>query len=219
MRHRLSPLARTATLSVAFALALGAAGLAYALDEPPAAPAPTVAQPAPAPKSDPKAEPSDDAPLSGPKTDQPTSPAPGGAGDRPGRGPGGGDAGGREGRGVTDAQVLPGSIRQAMTQMERALQKLKKQAGDATKKDENLKLVADMQRAALGAKQTTPGRRNQTPDPDKIAIYRRQLIATMQQLLTLETQIMDGKTEDAKKTVDAIANLRDESHGMLGVDG
>ena len=41
----------------------------------------------------------------------------------------------------------------------------------------------------------------------------------MQQLLTLEAQIMDGKAEDAKKTVDGIAELRDESHGMLGVDG
>lgn len=191
-------------------------GPAFAADDPPAAAPAATQTPAAAPKAEPDDK-SDPAPLSGPKTDQPTSPAPGSGGERPSRGPGG--AGGREGRGVTDAQVLPGSIRQAMTQMERALSKLKTQAADAAKKDENLKLVSDMQRACLGAKQITPGRRGQTPDADKIAIYRRQLIATMQQLLTLETQLMDGKTDDAKKTVDGIADLRDESHGMLGVDG
>lgn len=185
-------------------------GPAFAADDP----APSA--PAAAPQGEPAKD--DPAPLSGPKA-EPPAPAPG-EGQRGGGGAGGrgGGAGGRQG-GATDAQVLPGSIRQAMTQMERALKKLKTQAGDTSKKDENLQLVATMQRACLGAKQITPGRRGQTPDAEKIATYRRQLIATMQQLLTLEAQIMDGKAEDAKKTVDGIAELRDESHGMLGVDG
>lgn len=191
-------------------------GPAFAADDP------SPSAPAAAPKSEPTKD--DPAPLSGPKA-EPPAPAPGegqrgggGSGGGGGRGGPGGASGGRQG-GAADAQVLPGSIRQAMTQMERALKKLKTQAGDASKKDENLQLVATMQRACLGAKQITPGRRGQTPDADKLATYRRQLIVTMQQLLTLETQLMDGKTEDAQKTVDGIAELRDESHGMLGVDG
>ena len=106
--------------------------------------------------------------------------------------------------------------------MGRGLRTLKTQAADTNKKDENLKLVADMERGCLAAKALLPEKAmtkaaDQSKKDEIAMTFRKQLIAMMDKLLKLETAIIEEKGSDAEKLVGEITALRDESHKKLGV--
>ena len=200
--------ARLLTLA-AIAAALIAAPVCYTLAQP-ADPH----TPKPAPTDTPK-------PGDAPKPGTPGQPAgPGGEGRR---GPGGPDGrgGGGGGRGG-DAGSLPQSIKQSMMIMNRAMRTLNGQVTDATKKDDNLKLIADMQRGCLAAKALAPEKAiNREADPVKkggmTAMFRKDLILIMEKLLKIETAILDGKGADAEKLLAEIGDLRDQGHSEFNV--
>jgi len=110
-----------------------------------------------------------------------------------------------------------------MKGMNRAVKVLGKQVGDATKKEENLRLVNDIQRGAVAAKgQPVPkdvlekgkddGERTKMSEG-----YRKNLIALVRKTLDLEEAILAGKADDAKKMVDEIVKIRDEGHKAMGL--
>jgi metal-responsive CopG/Arc/MetJ family transcriptional regulator len=180
------------------------------------------AQPGTDPKpAPPTTTPQSPAPADAPKpADGDHAPQPGTEGPRRGREGGPGGPGGPGGR--PDQGGAPASVRQAMSMMNRALRTFRKQASDASKKDENLKLIADMQRGCLAAKSLIPERalnraKDQTKKDELAITYRKQLISLMDKLLKIETAILDGKGEDARTLVDEIMALRDHSHELLGV--
>ena len=122
----------------------------------------------------------------------------------------------------------PENLEGAMKLMAGNLKRLKGQIADASKKDENLKLVNEMERGAIIAKgmDINEGPKdavNLTKEPDakdkaaKAAEFRKQMIVLVNKLLTLETQIMDGKTDDASKSVDDLLKFRNENHKAFGV--
>lgn len=133
-------------------------------------------------------------------------------GDRPQRGPGG--PGGREGLGA-DA---------GMKMMNRAYKLLKGQVSDAAKKDENLRLINEIQRGCVTAKGATlpPDVLKKAKDDAEKAKwqkdYRASLVATLRKLIDVEQAIMDGKGADADKLLAEIAKSRDEMHKAMGVD-
>ncbi|HMN42467.1 MAG TPA: hypothetical protein PKE29_16625 [Phycisphaerales bacterium] len=148
------------------------------------------------------------------------------AGDRP-RGPQGGQRpdgtrGQPGGEGRAGQRAEGAAVRQGMSAMNRALRTLKNQAGDAAKKDENLKTVNELQRGCVLAKGVSPdralGRMEEAKRAGAAVSYRRALIQVMEKALKLETALLDGKTADATAMVDEIAKLRDDSHEMMGVD-
>ena len=198
--------ARLLTLA-AVAAALIAAPVCYTLAQPADPPTPK-----PAPTDTPK-------PGDAPKPGTPGQPAgPGGEGRR---GPGGPDGRGGPGRGG-DAGSLPQSIKQSMMIMNRAMRTLNGQVTDATKKDDNLKLIADMQRGCLAAKALAPEKAiNREADPVKkggmTAMFRKDLILIMEKLLKIETAILDGKGADAEKLLAEIGDLRDQGHSEFNV--
>lgn len=172
---------------------LGTAGLAAAL-QPSAAP---TATPAPA----------------APKTGDAKPPAggtggPGGEG-RPQRGPGGG-------------QNAP-NLEASMKLMGRSLKALKASIGDASKKEENLRLVGDMQRGAANAKGLPLPEKVLSAaktDAEKAALTlksRTELMGLMRKQLDLEQAILDGKTEIATKLVAELAKAREDGHEAIGV--
>ena len=166
--------------------------------------------------ADPKPAPAGQ-PADAPKPDGAQPPPPPGQPGPDGRRGGRGD-GGRGG----DPNAMPQSVKQSMSIMNRGLRNLKKQVGDATKKEDNLKIVADIERGCLAAKALTPDRQlDKAPDQAKKdemrTSYRKQLITLMGKLLKLETAIMDGKTDEANAVLTEIGELRDESHQMMGV--
>lgn len=146
-----------------------------------------------------------------PESRQPASkqPEPGPA---PRREPG---AEGRRGEGLG----LGGS----MKLMDRSLEKLRGQIGDAAKKDENLRLINEVQRGAVTAKgQSLP------PDvlkkaPDEAAkaklheTFRRELIAFVRKLLDIETEIAEGKTDAARTHLDEAMKMGNAAHQALGL--
>lgn len=136
-------------------------------------------------------------------------------GDRPQRGPGGpGGPGGREGFGAEAG----------MKMMNRALKTLKGQVTDASKKDDNLRLINEMQRGCVTAKGATlpPDVLKKAKDEAEKAKwqkdYRASLLATLRKLVDAEQAILDGKGSDADKLLSEIAKTRDEMHKAMGVD-
>lgn len=158
---------------------------------------------------------------------QPGAPGAGGErkqdGQRQPAGPGGpGGERGRSGERGPGGERGP-SVEGAMKGMNRALKALKGQIADASKKDENLQLINDMQRgciAAKGAKFELP-KDSKPASPDELAAiakkFRAEMISLARQLLALEEDIIDGKTDQAKLKLDAIVELRDKEHKEFGV--
>ena len=136
------------------------------------------------------------------------------------RGPGrpGGPGGGR-GPGAG----RPISVEGAMKGMDRSLRQLHRQIGDASKKEDNLRLIKDMQRACVEAKGLSLPRkveRNARDDAQKAAFaerYRKQLMTSLRVMLDIEQDIVDGKSDDAAKKLERIRKLRDDAHEELGV--
>jgi hypothetical protein len=157
---------------------------------------------------------------------QPQGNPPAKEGSRPpeGRGPGerGPETPGQEGRGGRPRPEQP-SVEGAMKGMNRGLKNLLAQVGDPTKKDDNLKIVNDMQRACVGAKsQPVPKdvleKAGDAKAQAKVsAAYRTYLIKTMRTLLDLEEAIVSDNNDVAKAKVAEIEKLRDAGHDAVGL--
>lgn len=167
----------------------------------------------PAPKEGEKQKESQPAkPDGAPKGGQPGERGAGGPDGRPQRGPGG--PGAREGLGA-DA---------GMKMMNRAMKALKGQISDGAKKDDNLRLVNEMQRGCVTAKGAVlpPDVLKRAKDDAEKAKwqkeYRSALLATLRKLIDVEQALLDGKGADADKLLAEIAKSRDEMHKTLGVD-
>ena len=137
---------------------------------------------------------------------------PGAPGERPG---GPGAPGGRGG------MQVPVSV--AMNSIERAYKALTPQIADGAKKDENLRLIAEMQRGiAVSKAQPLPedvGEKTAS-EADKAkasAEYRRRLTQAMRLMLDIEDDIDAGRGAEAAKKLSALQDLEHEAHESLGV--
>ena len=163
---------------------------------------------------------------------QPATGQPGSSGQPPARGTGagggggqpggpGGQGGGQQGRGGRQGQGAPG-LDASMKGMGRALEALEASIGDASKKDENLRLLGDAQRFCASAKNARPTEAiNEAKDDAakaKIANdYRKHLIDVLKALIDAEVATMDGKTAEAKAALGKVVALRDSGHKDFGV--
>jgi len=169
-------------------------GLAVGVDDPPAS-QPASTQPAP-----------QDQPQRGPRE--------GGPGRERQGPPGGGREGGAR------AAI---SVEASMKIMGRALRTLKSQAGDAAKREENLRLVNDMQRGCVTAKGSPVPEdllKKAATDADKAKVketYRKGLHDLLRKLVDLEEAIADGKGSAATGLVEEVIKMRDKLHEDLGV--
>jgi len=140
--------------------------------------------------------------------------------ERPDRQPGGRQPEGRPGGGRPAAE-LP-SVEASMKGVNRALQQLRDQLADPTKKEACLKLIGDAQRGLINAKSGTPHQIADIKDDAAKAkaaeSYRRQLIAVARKLLDIEQNIMEGKGEVARATISELMKMRDAGHEEFGVD-
>ena len=117
----------------------------------------------------------------------------------------------------------PTNISGAMKLMNGSLRRLKTQVTDVAKKDDNLRLVNEMQRGAVIAKGLDPTE-SFKKEPDaakkaKMAIdFRRHMIQLVENLIALEKQILDDKLEDAAKSILALATFKLENHHEFGIE-
>ena len=116
-----------------------------------------------------------------------------------------------------------GGVSGSMKSIGRSLKTLRGQVEDASKKDENLRLIGEMQRGCITAKnQPLPEKllKDLKTDADKAKnqlLYRTDLIKLARMLLDLEEAVLNGKTAEAKKLADEVAKMRETSHEALGV--
>ncbi len=143
-----------------------------------------------------------------------------GAGDKPAPsqpanaqpgGPAGPGAGDRQ-RSARPADGQPESLERLMKSMGRGLRTLKKQADNPEMKNENLQILADMQRVAVQTKTMKP---EHLPEKDQEAYlqdYRLQQIDLLGLLLRAERSLLKGDYADAAKAVVEVDALRDSAH-------
>jgi len=155
---------------------------------------------------------------------------PQGPGQRQGQGQGQGQGqpreGGREGwRGQRGpAAGAPVNVEGAMKGMNRALKGLKEAVGDASRKSDALRMIAEMQRncAACKALPLPPQfTKDAADDAAKAKIqdeYASDLRKMMRMLLDLEDAVVAGKADDAKAIIAKVDELREHAHKELGVD-
>jgi len=145
-------------------------------------------------------------PEAQPGTRQPER-RPGGEGRRPGA----------EGRG--EGMNVEG----AMKTMNRSLKQLNGQIADAAKKDDNLKLIGDMERAIVAAKnQPVPADvlAKAKDDAAKAKVsseFRSHLIDALRKIIDVEEAVADGKTDDAKAKLALFAKTQEAGHNAVGL--
>ncbi len=134
-------------------------------------------------------------------------------GERP-RGPGGPGGQGGERR---------MSIEGAMKIVNRNTKLLKAQIGDASKRDENLGFVNEMERGCVTAKGLPLPKdvlEHASDDAGKAkmrAEYRTQMLVMLKKLIQLDEAIGEGKLDQAKATLEELLALRDKTHKDMGV--
>ncbi|MBM4113110.1 MAG: hypothetical protein FJ253_07010 [Phycisphaerae bacterium] len=116
------------------------------------------------------------------------------------------------------------SVESSMKSMNRALERLKDSIGDDSKRDANLALVDEMERAAVNAKSQPIPVKLLADAPDdatratRKTQFRSDLILLLRQMLDLEHAVLVGRVEAAKSHLAELETLRDKAHESLGVD-
>jgi hypothetical protein len=144
----------------------------------------------------------------------------------------GGREGGRDGQ-RRGGDGRPGgaasiSVEGAMKMMARAQRILKDQISDASMRDENLKLITDMQRGCVLAKsQELPAELLESgafdkpkTDSDRQAMretYASGLRALLRELVELEQSVVDNKLDEAAKHFARVGELEAQTHEALGM--
>lgn len=129
---------------------------------------------------------------------------------------------GRPGEGRGPGEGRAQSVEGSMKGMNRSMRQLEDQLGDASKKEDNLRLVGELQRNCAAAKNGQANVIREMKDEAAKAkasvAYRKHLIAVMRKLLDIEESIMADKIEAAKAQMGEVAKMRDDGHKELGVE-
>lgn len=116
------------------------------------------------------------------------------------------------------------SVEGSMKAIERSLKALYGQIDDASKRDDNLKLINDAQRGCIQAKGAGIPRdileKKAIDAASKARLaddYREHLVKTLRKLIDLEEAVAAGKVDDAKTAMEALGKIRDEGHHAMGM--
>lgn len=106
-------------------------------------------------------------------------------------------------------------LTQKMDKMNAAYRQLRRQAGDATKNTESLKLAATMREIATAAARLEPFKLTEIPAADRakmLAGYRAKIKELGQAIARLEAALKAGHNEEAAQLVEALKALQKEGH-------
>jgi len=142
----------------------------------------------------------------GPERERPARPA-AGAESRPATTPA------RGGRGA--AAAAPANLEAAMSDMNRMLSAIKREAADPAQAEQALRDLLTMERDVAISKLLTPPTVNRMPNADEkakaLASYRSMMTGLTRTLLDLEDAVTNKKPDDVKKLIATLDDI--EKHG------
>ena len=108
-----------------------------------------------------------------------------------------------------------------MKNVNKSLRTLKRQAGDASKKTENLELVATMKKGVEACAKLEPAKTKDVPAGEKaayLAKYKSQMSDLAKSIDELEAAIKGDKADDAKKIFDKLSDEKEKGHKDFAPD-
>jgi len=102
-----------------------------------------------------------------------------------------------------------------MKTINKNLRTLKRQVEDASKKDENLALIAASKKAIEASLKFEPIKTKDVPAADKAAYlekYKAQMNDLAKSYADLETAVKDGKADEAKKIFEKLSEQKEKGH-------
>ncbi len=102
-----------------------------------------------------------------------------------------------------------------MKTVNKNLRTLKRQVEDASKKDENLGLIAAAKKSIEASLKLEPAKTKDVPAGEKAAYldkYKAQMTELAKTFDALETAVKDGKADDAKKIFEKLGEEKEKGH-------
>ncbi len=119
------------------------------------------------------------------------------------------------------AEDEPTALEKEMKAMNKSLRTLKKQAGDAAKKDENLALIASIKKTVEASMKLEPAKTKDVPAAEKAAYldkYKAQITDLGKTYDELEAAIKGDKADDVKKALDKLSEQKEKGHKDFAPD-
>ena len=108
-----------------------------------------------------------------------------------------------------------------MKTMNKSLRALKKQVADATKKDDNLALIATIKKSLEASIKMEPAKTKEVPAAEKAAYldkYKAQMTDLAKTYDELEAAIKADKADDVKKALDKLSEQKEKGHKDFAPD-
>ena len=108
-----------------------------------------------------------------------------------------------------------------MSAMNKSLRTLKRQVADASKKEDNLALIASMKKHLDAGAKLEPAKTKDVPAADKpayLAKYKEQIASLGKSFDELEAAVKADKADDAKKVFEKMSDQKEKGHKDFGAD-
>lgn len=108
-----------------------------------------------------------------------------------------------------------------MKTMNKSLRTLKRQVGDASKKDENLQLIATIKKTLDASSKLQPAKTKDVPAAEKGAYvekFKKELADLGKAFDDVETAVKADKADEAKKAFEKIGEMKEKGHKDFGAD-
>lgn len=108
-----------------------------------------------------------------------------------------------------------------MKTVNKSLRTLKRQADDASKKDENLGLIATSKKSLEACLKMEPAKTKDVPAGEKAAYldkYKAQMNDLVKSFNDLEAAVKAGKGDDAKKIFEKLSDQKEKGHKDFAPD-
>ena len=116
---------------------------------------------------------------------------------------------------ATPLLYADGDLEHPMEAMEKIYKTLKKQVKDETKRDANLKLIADFQKQVLIANGLLPEGVSRLSGDEKekaVTSYRTMMLNLLRSALDLEEALVNKKYDDAEKEIATLLEIEKSGH-------
>ena len=108
-----------------------------------------------------------------------------------------------------------------MKSMNKSLRTLKRQVADASKKDDNVALIAGIKKSLAASMKFEPAKTKEVPAAEKAAYltkFKQQMTDLGKTYDELEAAIKAGKTDDANKALEKLSQEKEKGHKDFGAD-